>query len=154
MRIFLSIILSLGLTHVDAQVVMTFDAADGAGLRVSQLERAYNVALAEGEALYVPEMDGRQEEEMFVALRYQLADSLKAWGFKWERTTSVKNRIFLNAEGRLDYFIYSTVPHFTSPMDFTRFEDLLVRFFSTYQLPQSPSTRIVRCAPITFLASE
>lgn len=154
MRLFLSIVLCLGLTRVDAQVVMTFETADGAGLRVSQLERTYSVELGEDETLYVPEMDGRQEMEMFVALRYQLADSLKAWGFRWERTTSVKNRVFFNTEGRLDYFFYSTAPHFTSPMDCTRFEDMLVRFFRTYQLPQSPSTLIVRCAPITFLASE
>jgi len=154
MRFFLSIVLCFGLTHVDAQVVMTFEAADGAGLRMSQLERTYNVELGEGETLYVSEMDGRQEMEMFVALRYQLADSLRAWGFKWEHTTSVKNRVFFNTEGRLDYFFYDTAPHFTSPMERTRFEDLLVRFFEIYQLPELPGTRIVRCAPIRFLASE
>ncbi len=154
MRSFLSVLLCVGLTRVDAQVVMTFEAAGASGLRVSELEQTYNVELGAEETLYCPPMDAHREEMMFREMRYQLADSLKAWGLRWNRTTVIKNRVFFDAEGKLDYYIYSVSPPFASPSERIRFEEHITGFFTAYRLPCVPSTLVARCANITFLSSE
>jgi hypothetical protein len=141
-------------TLAQAQTVVTFDRLRAFGVTLSELESQFNIEIDEEIHLYAPPVNPNGELNMLRDMGRQLGDSLEAWGQKWERMTTIRNRVFFNNDGTVEYFVYSALPSFASPFHQTSFEDRLTLFLKDFRLPNTPKTRIARCLNIRFLESD
>lgn len=126
------------------------EATDIAGLRLEQLDKEYQPALHANPELAV--FKGQEEEfiDAYKSMLTDLAVFLKENEFRWEKKSRCFNRIYMSAEGKIQYFLYNFRAGEISSEKEQQFKELLGRFIKSYQFPLSASAKFSQCSPVSY----
>lgn len=133
-----------------AQKAYTFVEAGEKNLRTSAMDSLYKSAIGDSTAVFKTEMEQEAVINGYIGLLQDLGEFLYKNDFKWEKSTKGFNRIYFNASGKIDYFIYSFRPEQLTPEQEKRFGELLSLFIAGYQFPLSASQGFAQCSPVTY----
>jgi hypothetical protein len=135
---------------LSAQTAFHFQDAASYGAEVSKLDSLYKSGLHSDSTLAVFH---RQQDEYLQAYQKLLADLgkyLKQNGFTWQQNTRGFNRIYFNADGKIDYFLYNFRPNQLNAEEETRFGQLLHQFIWDYQFPLRANVGFAQCSPVVY----
>jgi hypothetical protein len=127
------------------------DAVENKGLSIEKLDEAYQSALHDDStkaAFY-----GQQKEfyNAYISLLQDLGTHLKENNFKWGKKTKCFNRIYINKDGGIDYFLFNFKPEEVSSEKEAEFRQHLESFIQTYKFPLSNEVNFAQCSPVTYL---
>ena len=120
------------------------------GLSLEDLDKEYQSALHSNPELAV--FNGQEEEfiEAYKNMLTELATFLKEKGFQWEKTSRCFNRIYLSADGKIEYFLYNFRSGEISAEKEQQFKSLLSQFIEGYQFPLTAEVKFAQCSPVTY----
>lgn len=131
------------------QLVPGQEATELTRIEVDRLDKEYQRAL-----LSNPEpalFNGQEEEfiEAYKSMLTELAVFLKENEFRWEKKSHCFTRIYLSAEGKIEYLFYSFRAGEISPEKEQKFKERLGGFFKHYQFPLSASSKFAQFSPVS-----
>lgn len=136
------------------KLATSFQRAEQRGISVSQLDEKYRSAVhADSSKAAFP---GR-EQDVAAAYRSLLTDLnafLTANNFRWETNTRCFNRIYFDATGTIDYFLFNFAPDAIEPAKEKRFEELVMAFVRDYRFPLTHTLPFAQCSPVTYAANQ
>jgi hypothetical protein len=94
-----------------------------------------------------------QEQEFqhaYVSMLNALDDFLHTNNFKWEKQIRCFNRIYINKDGKIDYFLFNFKPGELDPEKELMFEKLLGEFITTYRFPLTNMKDFAQCSPVQY----
>ncbi len=127
------------------------EVSSKAGITLEELDNQYQSALHAQPELAV--FNGQEEAfiEAYKSMLFDLATFLKENEFIWGKTTRCFNRIYLNKEGGIDYFLYNFKAGEIDPEKEKQFKALLSRFIENYQFPLTAKQKFAQCSPVSYL---
>lgn len=150
MRTFITtVFLFINLT-IFAQQAMTFRQAENREIRISRLDSIYPSGLHSDSTKAV--FWDRQDEfiSSYKKTLQDLGNFLKSNDFSWGKQTKCFNRIYLNKNGQIDYFLYNFSKDAIEPEKEREFDLLLNRFINDYKFPMTAETRFAQCSPVRY----
>ena len=78
---------------------------------------------------------------------------LSAHGFKWEQTTRCWNRIYFNADGYVDYYLFDFKTEISNEK-LLKYKELFTEFSDTHKIGITASESFAQCSPVTFQAGK
>lgn len=163
MRFFYTFLIVVFSTHLSAQdKAMTFNEAKTMGNPVEKLDKVYKGALHTETIPGVFKTEAEQEQLIaaYTKLLQDFATYLKENKFKWERPTRCFNRIYINKNGAIDYFIYNFSVNKDKPEEniseakAAEFKRLLNAFVKDYRFSVTANEQFAQCSPVTYRDSE
>jgi len=132
------------------QFATTFQKAIDQGIFIEKLDSIYKPALSSDSLKSV--FAGKEKEfyESYVSLLKELGSFLKSNNYTWNKTTRCFNRIYLNNEGHIDYFLFNFKPGELEPDKEQQFEKLLTKFIQMYRFPLKADSKFAQCSPVTY----
>lgn len=126
------------------------EATEDAGLKLEQLDKEFQPAVHANPELAV--FKGQEEEfiDAYKSMLTDLAVFLKKNEFRWEKKSRCFNRIYLSAEGKIEYFLYDFRAGEISSEKEQQFKELLGKFIESYQFPLPASARFSQCSPVAY----
>ncbi|MCW5912613.1 MAG: hypothetical protein KIT62_16210 [Cyclobacteriaceae bacterium] len=126
------------------------NATESKGISIDSLDKVYKSALHADTAQAA--FNGREQEFIkgYTSLLKDLAGFLKANNFMWEKTIRCFNRIYLNKNGKIDYFLFHFMEGEITPAKQARFEKLLGSFIENYQFPLTSTVHFAQCSPVKY----
>lgn len=137
---------------------MTFNDAKLQGNAPEKLDKLYKGAIHTETIPGVFKTEAEQEQ-LIVAYNKLLQDFagyLKENNFKWERPTRCFNRIYINKNGAIDYFIYNFSVNKDNPEEniseakAAEFNRLLNLFVKDYRFSVTANEHFAQCSPVTY----
>ncbi|RRB14042.1 hypothetical protein [Larkinella knui] len=134
----------------------TFQEAEKMGKSYQHLDKLYKSAVHSNTALAVFKT-GADQQKCYGAYTVLLQDPgrfLNQNNFQWERPTRCFNRIYISADGKIDYFVYHFLPNKEDPnyqvseIKRQEFAKLLARFAQDYQFSVSANEPFAPCSPV------
>lgn len=127
------------------------DAVENKGLSIEKLDEAYQSALHDDSTKAA--FNGQQKEfyNAYISLLQDLGTHLKENNFKWGKKTRCFNRIYINKDGGIDYFLFNFKPEEVSSEKEAEFKQHLESFIQTYKFPLSNKVNFAQCSPVTYL---
>jgi len=143
-------------------LALTFQEAEKQGKGHSQLDSIYKSAMHTdtSQAVFKSAAGQQAMTEAYVQLLRDFGKFLSANNFKWERPTRCFNRIYFNADGSIDYFLYNFLSQGVktedqlSPQKQTEFNRLLNAFIQDYKIPLTAQSKFAQCSPVTYMPKE
>jgi hypothetical protein len=128
----------------------TFNEAIESGISIQKLDDLYPAALSSDSLKSV--FVGKEKEfyNGYVSLLQDLSSHLKKNNFNWGKTTRCFNRIYLNKEGQVDYFLFNFKPGELDKVKEEQFKKLLNQFIQTYQFPLQAKSAFAQCSPVSY----
>lgn len=128
---------------------MTFK---GAELRAKHLDNSYKSAVHSNpdSAVFKSPEEQTELQKSYVRLIRDLSSFLKSNNFKWEKPTKCFNRIYFNATGKIDYFLYDFPKDQIAPEKEKEFGRLLNLFAEEYKFPLKANENFAQCSPIKY----
>lgn len=148
MRPLLSFALLLLGPFTHAQQVVPFDKADPA-LRGGRLDSLYRSAIHVDSTQAVFQ-DQQRFIDAYARMLQELGTYLHAHDFEWPGPVRGFNRIYFNADGRVDHFLYSIRPGQISAEQEARFGELLGDFVKDYRFPLPAPERFAQCGSVVY----
>lgn len=142
-------LLILSAPFTNAQEAFPFNDAALHNTRISLLDSTYKSAIHSDPTLAV----FQNQEEVVTAYQSLLQDFgsfLAENNFRWEQNTTSFNRIYFDADGSIDYFLYQFRGTQLSEEKQARFNDLLNQFIQTYRFPLTANLKFAQCSPVTY----
>jgi hypothetical protein len=135
---------------------LTFQAAEAKGLKISYLDSEYKSALHSDPSLavFTSNEDQVKMQESYHKLLKDLGVFLSDNNFDWENPTKCFNRIYFNADGKIDYFLFNFLGaggEKPNALKEARFQELLNSFIQDYQFPLKPDIKFAQCSPVTYM---
>ncbi|GAB3280288.1 hypothetical protein GCM10027347_55400 [Larkinella harenae] len=136
----------------------TFQQAEEKGKSYQQLDKLYKSAIHADTAFAVFKTSTDQQKlyGAYTKLLQDLGRFLKQNNFQWERSTRCFNRIYLSADGKIDYFLYHFLPNKEDPnyqvseRKRQEFATLLDRFAQEYQFSLTANEPFAQCSPVVY----
>ncbi|MCU0420961.1 MAG: hypothetical protein MUC38_15025 [Cyclobacteriaceae bacterium] len=136
------------------KLATTFQRAEQRGISIAHLDERYMSAVHSDPSKAA--FAGR-EQEVANAYRSLLSDLntfLATNNFGWAVDTRCFNRIYFNANGTIDYFLFNFAPGAIEPAKERRFEQLVTAFVRDYQFPLTHALPFAQCSPATYAANQ
>lgn len=121
------------------------------GISLEKLDEIYQSALHSDSSKAV--FNGKETEfyDGYVSLLTDLATYLKKNDFTWDKTTKCFNRIYINKNGEIDYFLFNFKPGEIDDKKEREFKNLLETFIQTYKFPMTSNVHFAQCSPVTYM---
>jgi hypothetical protein len=134
------------------QKATTFQKAIDSGISIKVLDSLYKPALSGGPDSLQAVFYGKQAEfyAEYVSLLKALSKHLKSNNFSWNKNTRCFNRIYINQQGTIDYFLFNFKPGDLTAEKEQQFETLLGEFIKDYKFPLPASSKFAQCSPVTY----
>lgn len=149
----LLIFLLVASNHAIAQNCMSIDSYEASGKEVVELDSLYPSAMHIDSTIAV--FYGREKEfySSWVGLLNDLASHLSENDFKWEVPTRCFNRVYFNADGSVNTYLFNFLSEDVDSAKQERFTLLTNDFLKKYKLKlDSPaSSNFSQCGPATFM---
>jgi len=131
---------------------LTFQEAAKSGIAMQHLDNIYKSAVHEDVKLAVFKTHAEQEnfKAAYMKLLQDLGSFLKANNFKWENQTRCFNRIYLNADGSIDYFLYNFPKNQITAKKEKEFTRLLNLFIRDYKFALTANEKFAQCSPVKY----
>jgi hypothetical protein len=131
-------------------IATTFEKAEQQGISLTELDSKYQSALHDDSTKAV--FHSRKDEfyKAYVALLNDLNKHLKKNGYVWHQPVRCFNRIYLSAEGRIEYFMYNFQNGVLEKDKEAKFNRLLKSFISDYQFAVTAKTKFAQCSPVIY----
>jgi hypothetical protein len=152
MKTLLSIIFFLFTETLCAQkIVIQFQEAEKLGISIKELDTRYPSALHADstKAVFI----GREKQfyDSYVSLLKELGSYLKKHDYTWGKTTRCYNRIYVNKDGSIGYFLFNFKEGVIDPAKEKEFKNLLGEFIKNYQFPLESKSNFAQCSPVTYI---
>lgn len=136
-------------TQLEAQKAFQHNDASKYGIRTTQLDSTYKSAIHTDPTLAVfKNID--EVSKAYDKLLQDFGTFLYKNNFYWEQKTTGFNRIYFNADGRIDYFVYSFRGTPMSTEQLGRFNELLNLFIQDYRFPMTATEKFAQCSPVNY----
>ncbi|MFM2269196.1 MAG: hypothetical protein RL757_2637 [Bacteroidota bacterium] len=131
---------------------MTFENAAKQDNSYEKLDKIYKSAVNNDPQFAVFKTPEEQADlqKAYVTLLQNLGKFLKSKGFKWEKETKCFNRIYINSDGTIDYFLYNFSKNQVAPEKQAEFEILLNEFIKTQKFPITAKEKFAQCSPVKY----
>lgn len=146
--LFLTVLLPV-LTY-GQKVAATFKNANEMGISIEKLDETYKSAL---HADSTKAAFHRREKEFYagyVSMLKELNNFLHENNFSWGKATRCFNRIYLNKDGGIDYFLFNFSQGEIESAREKEFGLLLEKFIQTYQFPLKNDVSFAQCSPVKY----
>lgn len=150
-KILIVFLLHLPLVIQAQKIATTFkDAVENKGLSIEKLDAAYQSALHDDSTKAA--FNGQEKEfyDAYISLLSDLAMHLKENNFKWGKKTRCFNRIYINKDGGIDYFLFNFKPEEISSEKVEQFRQHLEQFIQHYKFPLSNKVNFAQCSPVSY----
>lgn len=126
------------------------DAIKNRGITLEKLDDRYKSAL--GDDSTKAAFWGQEKEFIagYTSLLNDLGRYLKKNNFSWGKTTRCFNRIYINSDGRIDYFLFNFAPGTIETLKETQFKKLVNEFIKTYNFPLKNKIAFAQCSPVKY----
>lgn len=133
----------------------TIEAAAKKGIFIKSLDSIYQSAVHSDTSLAVFKTDEEQKllNTAYTKLLQDFGHFLKSNNFIWLKDTRCWNRIYFNADGSIDYFLY----HFTGTAEVqppismqVEFDRLLNIFIQDYNIQITAKVKFAQCSTVTY----
>jgi hypothetical protein len=133
------------------KIATTFKNAADKGISIEKLDETYQSALHSDSTKAAFMGQEKEFYNSYVSLLTDLQQFLKKNNFKWGKaTTKCFNRIYLNKDGGIDYFLFNFKPGEIGTEKEKEFETLLGQFIQTYKFPLTNKNNFAQCSPVTY----
>jgi len=102
-------------------------------------------------AVFKTKEDQAKLIKAYTQLLQDLGKFLKDNHFKWEVLTRGFNRIYLNANGKIDYFLYNFAKDQLTSAKEKEFSRLLNLFVKDYQFALTAQEKFAQCSSVKYL---
>jgi len=131
---------------------LTFQEAEKRGISIQHLDSIYKSAIHDDVKLAVFKSAAEQEKlkAAYNRLLQDLGSFLKANNFRWENQTRCFNRIYLNADGNIDYFLINFPKDQITTEKEKEFSRLLNLFIRDYKFALTANEKFAQCSPVKY----
>ncbi len=135
---------------------ITFQEAEQQGISIQKLDSIYKSAVHSDTSLAVFKTKPEEAtlQQAYIQLLQDLGKFLSLNNFKWDKATRCFNRIYFNAEGNIDYFLFNflgkTAEEKPSEQHRKEFQRLLNLFIKDYKFALSAKVKFAQCSPVTY----
>lgn len=133
------------------KVATTFqDATNNMGISIEKLDETYQSALHADSTKAA--FRGKEKEFMngYFSLLSDLSKFLKKNNFIWGKQTRCFNRIYLNKNGEIDYFLFNFKEGEIEKAKEEEFKNLLNTFIQNYKFPLTNGVNFAQCSPVKY----
>lgn len=149
-RYFLAFALLCPLLSLSQGMATTFQKATNNGVSIPVLDSLYQSAL-HSDSLQAAFAGQEQEfQQAYVSMLKALGDFLHTNNFKWGKQIRCFNRIYINKDGTIDYFLFNFKPGELDPEKELMFEKLLGEFITTYRFSLTNTKDFAQCSPVQY----
>jgi hypothetical protein len=134
--------------HVQSQIVFSTKAAEAKGMRISGLDSSYKSALHSDSLQAVFYKDQDVFIKQYQQLVQELGKQLKQNGVELPAGTKFFHRLYFNASGKLDYYLFKFKDQSISAEQQAQFEKAVTAFFNTYTFPAKK--KFAQCCTVMF----
>jgi hypothetical protein len=134
------------------QKVMHFQEAEKQGKSYQSLDSLYKSAVHSDTSQAVFKTPEEQQilQKAYSTFLQELGKHLKENNFKWEKLTKCFNRIYINSDGTVDYFLYKFSKDQITEEKEKEFERLLNIFLKDHKFPASAKEKFAQCSPVKY----
>ena len=148
-------LLSIGLllaNAVSAQRVIKFEDAEKNGIGNKHLDSIYKSALHADANLAVFKTPAEKEDLKLAYSKFiqNLGNFLKENNFKWDNPTRCFNRIYMGADGTVEYFLYHFTANDVPEEKEKQFNKLLTLFVKDHKFGITANERFAQCSPVRY----
>jgi hypothetical protein len=145
-------LLSLTAFCTYGQKVMHFQEAEKQGKSYQSLDSLYKSAIHSDTSQAVFKSPEEQQilQKAYGDFLQDLGKFLKTNNFKWEKLTKCFNRIYINSDGTVDYFLYKFSKDQITEEKEKEFERLLNIFLKDHKFPASAKEKFAQCSPVKY----
>ncbi|AKD01878.1 hypothetical protein POKO110462_15705 [Pontibacter korlensis] len=135
------------------KIAMSFEEAANQGVPFEHLDSLYKSAVHSDKDLAVFKSPDEQAKlrRAYAQMLHDLGIFLKENNFHWETQVRSFNRIYFNADGAVDYFLYNFAPEQISTEKEREFKQLLHLFVQHYSFPLKAGEKFAQCSPVKYL---
>ena len=133
------------------KIATTFqDAIDNKGISIEKLDETYKSALHSDSTKAAFKGQEKQFTDGYISLLKDLSAFLKKNNFTWSKQTRCFNRIYMNKDGQVDYFLFNFNKGEIDQAKEEEFKRLLNTFIQTYQFPLKNTVSFAQCSPVKY----
>lgn len=137
-----------------AQQCMTFQDMEKNGLSLAKLDSLYPNALGSGKAegaFKSQQKFGKQWAQFHEDLMLYLNTN----GLKWGKPTNCFNKIYFNADGKIEYWFFNFFKADSIPENIqAKYLELITAFSKIYTFKDKIPSQFTQCATVTFFDIE
>lgn len=145
------IVLTPFITNAQKIATSFKDAVENKGLSIEKLDEAYKSALHDDSTKAAFKGQEKEFYDAYISLLQDLGAYLKENNFTWGKKTRCFNRIYINKDGGIDYFLFNFKPEEVSSEKEAEFRQHLASFIQTYKFPLSNKVNFAQCSPVSYL---
>lgn len=152
----ITVLLTISFQTFGQQLGLTFQNAEKQGISIKHLDSVYISAVHTDTSLAVFKTETEQEamQQAYIKLLQDFGKFLLENNFKWEKPTRCFNRIYFNADGTIDYFLFNFLGKIEDkPAENIEkeFQRLLNVFIADYKFSVTAKTKFAQCSPTTYM---
>ncbi|MHA3788920.1 hypothetical protein ACX0HA_11960 [Flavobacterium hauense] len=133
-----------------SQTVMRVEEAKQNGT-LTKVEKEYKGALGD-DGIFKTEQEQQKHRDAYRNYLLDFGKFLEKNNFKWEETTKGWNRIYMQPDGTIDYFLYSFK---NLPADKEKeFQRLLGLYIKDHKFGNTAPVKFAQCSSVTYPKSE
>lgn len=133
-----------------SQTIMRVEEAKQSGL-LTKVEKEYKGALGD-DGVFKTEEERQKLIETYQNFLISFGQYLYDNNFKWDETTKGWNRIYMNPDGTIDYFLYS-LRNIPAEKE-AEFQRLLSLYIKDHKFGITAPEKFAQCSPVTYPKSE
>jgi hypothetical protein len=133
---------------VQSQIVTSTKAAEEKGIRISDLDSSYKSALHRDSSQAVFYKDQESFIKQYQQLVQELGKHLKQSGVELPTDTKFFHRLYFNASGKLEYYLFKFKDQGVSTEQQVKFEKAVNTFFNSYTFPLKK--KFAQCCSVRF----
>ena len=126
------------------------DAIDNKGISIEKLDEKYKSALHSDSTKAAFKGQEKKFTEGYISLLNDLSTFLKKNNFSWGKQTRCFNRIYMNKNGQVDYFLFNFKEGEIDQAKEEEFKKLLNKFIQTYEFPLKNTVDFAQCSPVKY----
>lgn len=140
---------------VSAQRIIKFEDAEKFGIGNKRLDSIYKSAIHADANLAVFKTAAEQQNLRLAYNKFiqNLGNFLKENNFKWDNPTRCFNRIYMNADGTVEYFLYHFTANNVPDQQEKQFNKLLNLFVKDHKFGITANERFAQCSPIVYTSN-
>ena len=131
----------------------SFDEAKIKGISIKELDSIYQSAFNAADtsrSVFKEEEVLNKFQEEYVKMLRSFGTFLSENDFKWETSTKGFNRIYFNADGSIDYFLFRINEENFPEERLNEFQRILNLFIQEYKLDITAPKKFVQCGGINY----
>ncbi len=145
-------LVAITLSSIGQGRALTFQEAERQGIPFQRLDKMYKSAVHTDTTLAVFKTPDQQTElqQAYVKLLEDLGAFLRENDFKWDIQTRGANRIYMQPDGRIDYFLFHFPEGQLTPEKEEQFTQLLDLFIRNYRFAITAPEKFAQCSAVRY----